>query len=241
MNAADEREPRYVQPIVILVDRDEPAAADDVIAAAALASTRILERDIDRAGGRDNLGYTWDAWLAQSFTKSIRRADAKALKRIIGEYGEHNLYFHQNIGNAEALAFRPVQDDQMPPLLRRLQVTGTELPESQPAEADAGADVIVLRSDIGMSTGKAAAQAAHALMSRTLSSGTRADGARIVWAESHTFDRILDLAGTRTNAIVDAGRTEINPGTTTAFAVDAETADELQLPESAVSAASPSV
>lgn len=103
--------------------------------------------------------------------------------------------------------------------------------------ADQFKQVVVLRDDLDLSSGKAAAQAAHA-------SGFAADRAdpevRNEWLESSAVKVILAAddeqhlrqlrdeasdAGLPTSLVSDEGRTEIQTGTTTALAIGPATAD----------------
>ena len=100
----------------------------------------------------------------------------------------------------------------------------TQLPDENPAPWPGNAPVIVLNADLEMSTGKAAAQAAHALLSWYLQLET---GARLAWRDAGEPAGVRLAAGqefTETAArpgagplIVDAGMTEIAPDTATAF------------------------
>lgn len=124
---------RPVQPIVLLVDRNEPAAEDDGILAVALASVRAFIDD----GGNADLGQ-WTNWLAGSFTKSVRRADAPTFARIEAQFPDQ--FSQAQVGTATAIAFPPVVAADMDKKLRKLQVSGTSLPKlptGEPAHAPA--------------------------------------------------------------------------------------------------------
>lgn len=96
------------------------------------------------------------------------------------------------------------------------------------AAGDPAAVVLVVNDELGMSTGKAAAQSAHALFAWLLeairSDIERVDAwlaaeqpVRVVFAEQGEFARLSRKA---TGPLIrDAGRTEITPGSTTAFVV----------------------
>ena len=199
-----------VQPIILLVDREEPCAEDEGIAAAALASVNAL-----LANPRHPY---WRPWAQGAFAKSVRRADAKMFAKVAGEFPEHVL---AKVGSAQAMGFAPMQADSLPKRLAKLQVSGTTLPPGEPMESTTVR--IALHDSLGMSTGKAAAQAAHALFAWVLEGNPaeldawRASGCPL------SIQR-LDSAAFRKNArtasgpvIHDAGRTEITPGSATAF------------------------
>ena len=205
----------YVQPIVLLVDRVDPAPDVDGIAAVALASVTAFAHAIAATDDLDS----WTEWLSGLFAKSVRRADRKTFDKVWDEFSESGAT-RIKVGHAEAIAFAPVRANELPRTLSRLQVSGTELPRADGAAPVANAVTITVNSDLGMSTGKAAAQAAHALFAFRLDRRTHADAdpaVRIVYA---TAAEIRAELSARPNAIIieDAGRTEIEPGSLTAIA-----------------------
>ncbi|MHA7305583.1 peptidyl-tRNA hydrolase [Arthrobacter sp. TMN-49] len=199
-----------VQPIILLVDRAEPASAQHGIAAAALASARAYLRNPENPD--------WRIWAEGAFAKSVRRADAKMFAKVLTAFPEHVL---ATVGEASAVGLPPMPAANLPKLLAKLQVSGTQLPSGVPLPAQPLS--IVLNASLEMSTGKAAAQAAHALFAWVLQSKPATVEA---WAASGFPVGILELPakefrkGARKSAgplIQDAGRTEIEPGSTTAY------------------------
>ncbi|MCQ2001347.1 peptidyl-tRNA hydrolase [Arthrobacter zhaoxinii] len=201
-----------VQPIVLLVDKTDPAAHRDAVAAAAVASVRAYTATED--------SEAWENWLYGRFTKTVRRANPSTFERLAGEAPSGSV----TVGRAQAIAFEPVTYEQMPKNLAKLQVSGTQLPDEEPAAWPENAPEIVLNADLDMSTGKASAQAAHALLSWYLQLDP---AARHAWQEAGepagvrftTGGQFAELAA-RPGAgplIVDAGMTEIAPDTATAF------------------------
>ena len=199
-----------VQPIILLVDREDPCAEDEGIAAAALASVNALL-------GHPRHPY-WKPWAQGAFAKSVRRADAKMFAKVAGEFPDHAM---AEIGAAKAMGFAPMQADSLPKRLAKLQVSGTTLP---PGGCPAATGVrIVLNDSLGMSTGKAAAQAAHALFAWVLETAPDALGAWRAAGCALSVERLgakeFGAAARRADGPVihDAGRTEITPGSATAF------------------------
>jgi peptidyl-tRNA hydrolase len=208
-----ERGPReLVQPIILLVDRVEPADQDAGIAAAALASVQAYLL------GPEN--PDWQVWAEGAFAKSVRRADAKMFAKVLAAFPDHAL---AEVGAARAAGLPPMPADALPKLLAKLQVSGTQLPDGEPLAPRPL--TIVLNGSLEMSTGKAAAQAAHALFAWLLDAGRPAVDA---WAEAGFPVGVAHVPakdfrkGARSAAgpvIRDAGRTEIEPGSTTAYVV----------------------
>lgn len=200
-----------VQPIILLVDRVQPAGADQGIAAAALASVQAFMRDPENP--------SWQLWASGAFAKSVRRADAKMFAKVLAAFPDHVL---ATVGTASAVGLPPLPADGLPKLLAKLQVSGTQLPEGVPLAPQPL--TIVLNGSLGMSTGKAAAQAAHALFAWLLDAGPAADA----WAAAgfpvgivHASGRDFRKGARKASGpvIQDAGRTEIEPGSTTAYVV----------------------
>jgi len=210
--AIEPQDRELVQPIILLVDREEPAGAEHGIAAAALASVQAYLRDPENPD--------WRVWAAGHFAKSVRRADAKMFAKVLAMFPEHA---PTTVGEGTAVGLPPMPADALPKLLAKLQVSGTQLPPGDPLPAQPLS--IVLNGSLEMSTGKAAAQAAHALFAWLLESPPAEvqewanDGfpVGIIAAGAKEFRK-----GRRKAAgpvIQDAGRTEIEPGSTTAYVV----------------------
>lgn len=209
-----DRAAELVQPIVLLVDRDTPAAEVDGVTAVALAAVAAYRADL--AAGTDL--SDWDAWLSGPFAKSVRRADRKTFDKVDAEFA--GTHAHIVVGTAEALAFRPVPANELPRTLSRLQVAGTTLP-ARPSEQDAVrpyAVTVALDASLGMSTGKAAAQAAHALLLWVLAHDPALPPVcTVLFEDTATIDALV-AAHPDAVTIEDAGRTEIEPGSRTAIA-----------------------
>ncbi|MHA7209551.1 peptidyl-tRNA hydrolase [Arthrobacter sp. MDT1-65] len=212
----------FVQPIVLLVDRNDPAPEADGICSAAIASVSAYASDLLTPCGDTT---SWEAWLDGRFTKSVRRADVKAYSKVVSEL--HNEATEAVVGRARALAFRPAPYEQYPKTLARLQVSGTHLPQvpgtRRASDGTAPNPVIVLNADLEMTTGKAAAQASHALFAWFL---TLDEDTQRAWSDKLTgtvlFLDAEDFTAFPAKAvpdsiIVDAGLTEIAPSSTTAY------------------------
>ena len=199
-----------VQPIILLVDREEPASEQHGIAAAALASVQAYLHDPQNPD--------WRIWAAGHFAKSVRRADAKMFAKVLTAFPDHVL---ATVGEASAVGLPPMPAAALPKLLSKLQVSGTQLPPG--AQLPPQPLTIVLNGSLAMSTGKAAAQAAHALFAWVLESKPAAVQG---WLDAGCPVGVQELAAREFKkgarkckgpVIQDAGRTEIEPGSTTAF------------------------
>lgn len=217
-----EQPSELVQQIVLLVDRGQPAPEAEGIAAAALASVGAF--------AASPAAPEWRIWAEGSFAKVVRRADAGTFAKLRAAHPDHALGV---AGAGQAIAFVPGPSAQVPRKIAKLQVSGTELPraaEVPRAPRAPGVEpclAVVLNDSLGMSTGKAAAQAAHALfawlldaeparLETWLRSGRPLDVRRLPDAD---FRRSVDTVGAGP-VIHDAGRTEIEPGSATACVMD---------------------
>lgn len=213
----------FVQPIMLLVDKADPAAHTDAVQAAALASVLAFAEETLSHAEPDP---SWAAWLDGPFTKTVRRADAKIFGKLAEKFAGQE-HADVAVGKARAMAFRPTTYGALSRHLSKLQVSGTDLPDrttDHPVAAPEDSPVLTVNAGLGMSTGKTAAQAGHALFAWFLTLDTD--------ARRHWYERgcpfTLDFAAPdrfesaaadvpEELLIVDAGRTEIDPGTATAF------------------------
>ncbi|WP_102158798.1 peptidyl-tRNA hydrolase [Zhihengliuella halotolerans] len=213
-----------MQQIVLLVDKEDPAPEGDGLAAVALASVNAFLAD--------PLHPSWRAWSGGPVGKSVRRADAKTFDKIVEAFADEFGGVEGDAGRGLAIGFRPHPKGEIPKKIAKLQVSGTTLPREEAPVHGAGtaepadAVVLVLNDSLGMSTGKAAAQSAHALFAWLLQAIRRDPGRVDAWlaAEQPVTVRFADAADFARLArsasgprIQDAGRTEIAPGSATAF------------------------
>lgn len=217
--------PSLVQPIVLLVDKNDPASHADTILAAAIASVSAYLTTLYPGAVQHE---AWSRWLSGRFTKSARRADLKTFTKLAADESFKRVSL-VSIGKAQAMAYVPAFYEDMPRSLMRLQVSGTDLPDEPatgPVLKRSGDPVIVLNGEIGMSTGKSAAQAAHALFAWQMNRGStdaemasnRLVSTGLVIASAEEFETLRTVA--TGPLIVDAGLTEIAPNTATAFVIE---------------------
>lgn len=177
----------------------------------------------------------WQEWLSGIFTKTVRRARPAEYEKARGAGALCEVHY----GGASALGFAPAPAGTLPKAIAALQVSGTELERSGWGDGRSGERVVVaLNESLGMSTGKAAAQAAHALWGIWLQFGGRsrehwvADDLAFrltgVPVEDMILWKLLNIDPGECGvdpicrvyvAIKDAGRTEIEPGSLTAVGI----------------------
>jgi peptidyl-tRNA hydrolase len=192
-----------VQPIVVL----DQGNHEDVVLAAARASVQ--------AWASAEHDESWERWLAGRFTKTVRNLNPNKAQRVteVSDLAQSAV----NVGEAVAFGFAPCRYADMAPAVRRCQVQGLDRPRSG-WSAPTGALIphMLINPNVTMSTGKTAAQAAHALLSYALRLDAKACGAwlkaglPVDVSEPADFDQIA-----APTVIRDAGFTEVDPGTTT--------------------------
>lgn len=134
------------------------------------------------------------------------------------------------VGTAQARAFLPGPVFQIPPELKKLQISGTELPrEEDPCPVDQRQNPqIYIDAGLGMSTGKTAAQVGHAAMLLA----ARKDFNWVQrWAQRDFALTVCEIDSDRfyriardpsAIAVRDAGFTEVAPDSLTVFALPGE-------------------
>ncbi|MEV7190361.1 aminoacyl-tRNA hydrolase [Streptomyces sp. NPDC093510] len=209
--------PQFVLPLVARIERAAPPARTDALETAARAVLVMLSDE--RSHGEGPWAQAVRDWQDARIRKVVRRARGAEWRRAEALPG-----ITVTGKSAEVRVFPPVPLDGWPKDLARLQVSGTDLDDPEPpADADPTHAVLWMSPEVGMSAGKAMAQAGH--------------GAHLAWWELTAGDRAAwrdagfplsvrtpDAAHWRTlttsglPVVRDAGFTEIAPGSCTVVA-----------------------
>lgn len=201
----------WVQPIVV----DKTGDHIGTIICAAAASALVRYRTPTRA--------EWNEWDADNIAKTVRRADPRTYEKA---RAATDLYAEVTNGSSRALAMLPHHANTLPSAVARLQVTGTDLPVCDDAPTGA-LFTVLLNADLAMSTGKAAAQAAHAVHIYVTEHISPENAAW--WAATPADFTVKTISATDLNTaaasapvlVHDAGHTEVAAGSLTAVLVPA--------------------
>ncbi|WP_338895511.1 aminoacyl-tRNA hydrolase [Streptomyces sp. TG1A-60] len=209
--------PQFVLPLVARVERAAPPARTDALETAARA-VLVLLSDV-RTLGDGEWAEAVRSWQDARIRKVVRRARGAEWRRAASLPG-----ITVSGKSAEVRVFPPVPLDGWPKDLARLQVSGTDLEDPEPpAGPDPAAPVLWLNPEVGMSAGKAMAQAGHAAQLAWWDlSGT----ARAAWRDAGFPLAVRTAAPDRWQALTsaglplvrDAGFTEVAPGSSTVVA-----------------------
>ncbi|MFC5152505.1 aminoacyl-tRNA hydrolase [Streptomyces amakusaensis] len=213
--------PQFVLPLVVRIEKTDPPARTDALETAARAVLTLLadERSLGEGEDEGEWARAVRDWQDARIRKVVRRARGAEWRKASGlpgitVTGEH----------AEVRVFPPVPLDGWPKELAKLQVSGTDLDDPEPpAEPAPGGPVLWMSPGLGMSAGKAMAQAGHGAQ---LAWWELSEAERAAWAASgfalsvRTAEpgRWAELAASGLPLVRDAGFTEIAPGSATVIA-----------------------
>ncbi|MEV5340614.1 peptidyl-tRNA hydrolase [Streptomyces sp. NPDC052676] len=209
--------PQFVLPLVVRIERAAPPARTDALETAARAVLVMLSDE--RSVGDGKWAQAVRDWQDARIRKVVRRARGAEWRKAAALPG-----ITVTGKAAEVRVFPPVPLDGWPKELARLQVSGTELDDPEPpVAADRGTPVLWLNPEVGMSAGKAMAQAGHGAQ---LAWWELSDEDRTAWREAgfplavRTADPAYwrDLTTSGLPVVRDAGYTEVAPGSCTVVA-----------------------
>jgi peptidyl-tRNA hydrolase len=205
-------------PLVIRVERADPPHRTDALEAAARAVLTFLtdQRVTDPDG---EWAPAVRAWTDGRIRKVVRRARGAGWQRALALPG-----ITLTRGTAEVRVYPPVPNDDWPPDLARLQVSGTDLEDPETPPIPRGdPPCLYLNPHLSMSAGKAMAQVGHAAQLAWWATGTMG---RLAW-KARDFDLVVrtaapeqweTLLASGLPVVRDGGFTEIAPGSCTVVA-----------------------
>ena len=211
-------------PIVLHVPRDPRPGRTGLLEAAAGAVLRLCLDERVAPGGPWHGPYA--AWLDARMRKIARRgrgAQWAAATEVPG------VSWGVDGGLARAFVPGPVGD--VDRRIAKLQIGGTELVRDEPATPPPGVPVVWIDGRLGMSLGKAAAQVGHGVMllvaemDRARLDRWIAAGLPVAVREAddeawRSLAAELAAGAAGVVAVLDAGYTEVAPGSCTVIAVD---------------------
>ena len=143
-------------PVVLRLERP-PAARTPVLEAAARAALAVcLDPRAEPDGEWHEAVATWIDARIRKIARRARGAHWAAVQELPG--------VTVAVDDAQARALLPGPVDDVPKVVSRLQIGGTDLPDDQPGLPAPGVPVIWVNGALAMTVGKAAAQVGHASM-----------------------------------------------------------------------------
>lgn len=211
-------------PIVLHLPKAElPARTPLLVAVAGAVASFCLDERV-APGGPWHEPYA--AWLDARMRKIARRARGAQWRTALEVPG-----VTRAVGGCAARAFVPGPVDEVDPRLGRLQIGGTDLERDEPGPPPPGVPVVWIDGALEMSVGKAAAQVGHgvmlliASMERTRLDAWIAEGCPVSVRDADpvrwsALSAAVAARAPGVAAVVDAGYTEVAPGSLTVIAVD---------------------
>ncbi|KAB1646210.1 hypothetical protein F8O06_05450 [Pseudoclavibacter sp. CFCC 14310] len=183
---------------------DGHVAQEDAVDAAVRGMLMILS---DR---RPAVVAAVEHWVAGRFTKIVKRAHGRLWERVV-ELDEP-LKVRAVVGTADMLVFAPIARADQPPALRAAHVSGLQLESASRASIETGLPVYV-NDSLNMTTGKLIAQVCHAVQTFVSIHPRRT----ALWLEAGGHISLVRGIpnGNHSVMIVDAGQTEVRPGSVT--------------------------
>lgn len=200
------------------MERAAPPHRTDALEAAARAVlTFLTDPRVTEPGGE--WAEAVRAWTDGRIRKVVRRARGAPWLRARELPGITVAH-----GTAQVRVYPPVPVDGWPAELARLQVSGTELEDTEPPpDPPNGLPLLYLNPHLEMSAGKAMAQAGHAAQlawlaaDATIRSEWKGSGFALA-VRTAAPARWAQLLASGLPAVRDAGFTEVAPGSCTAIA-----------------------
>ena len=196
-------------PVILRLERSAAARTPVLEAAARAALAVCLDPRAEPEGEWHEAVATWIGSRIRKIARRARGAHWVAVQELPGVTVE--------VDGAEARALLPGPVDDVPKVVSRLQIGGTDLPDDEPGRPPPGVPVIWVNGALGMTVGKAAAQVGHASMLDAAARGLREVPPYAVRAVGRDRWAELCRAVERGEAVAvrDAGFTEVVPGTIT--------------------------
>lgn len=213
----DPDKPETIQAMQIALNlpKQDPPTRTEVLEAAARGVVKLCLDD--RAGQDGAFAEALGQWYGHRIRKVARRARNKAWRDVQALPG---------VTVADrARVFVPSAVQDVHPLVAKLQIGHTDLPQDDPGPAFADAPVIYIDASLTMSAGKAAAQVGHGSM--LLAAAMSVEQVE-TWAAQDFALSVREIAPadfaaacTRPDAVVvhDAGFTEVAPDSATVCAL----------------------
>lgn len=200
--------------LTVIVENTKDFTALELAKATAISVTDFVFENLSKEH-TDN----WDIWSNGRFGKLLKRMNTKDFTKLDSSVPGKSYVF----GNVKLYLVEPMLQSEMPPLLKRAQIANMfVLPDSvtdSTADSDSVLAEIFLNDALGMSPGKAAIAAAHALQVLVKNNAVTLEEALDVNNIRVSFSKISeDLKKECAAVINDAGLTEVTPGATTSCA-----------------------
>lgn len=211
-------------PIVLHLPKAAPPGRTSLLEAVAAAVAALCLDERVAPGGPWYEAY--GAWLDSRMRKIARRARGAQWRTALEVPG-----VLREVAGCAAKAFVPGPVDEVDPRLGRLQIGGTDLERDEPGPPAPGVPVVWIDGGLELSVGKAAAQVGHgvmllaAVMERPRLDRWISDGLPVAVREAgperwRALAAAVAARAPGVAAVVDAGYTEVAPGSLTVIAVD---------------------
>lgn len=203
--------------LVIIVKDTKDFTSKQLISSIAIAVssfTPVSQQAAER-------GENWESWLAGRFRKIVKRMKPAQFEKISYSLDENEIEYLSYTGDVELIVLSPQPKSFAPIYLKRAQVSGLSVIDEPFSNFSNAAITVLINTSVDMSVSKMSVAAAHALQMAKQYVFDNDDERFAEWNKEDVafiaapVDDSVDL----TVEVVDAGLTEVIPGSLTAGAI----------------------
>lgn len=204
--------------LLIIVKDSKDFTAEQLVTMVATSVTDFAPVSQDAA----ERGENWELWLAGRFRKVVKRLKPSLYSTLSKNLSEMSVEHFVCYGDVDLIVIAPQRKSFAPAFLKRAQVSGLSVVEAPLPEETEASTMVMVNTDVEMSVPKMAVAAAHALQMTKQVAYDSNSKSLADWSPSQAgfvWIALDDDNAEYTVEVVDAGLTEVIPGSMTAASI----------------------